>query len=91
MGSDLKQNTMTKIEQIIEAAREYYSVPGNEVGGNLHIVLDDGNINNRHIEWCINEASKQGDEKGVALGKMLLDCSITQRKKVIKNYSKYCA
>lgn len=29
------------------------------VGGVLHIVLDDGNLSNKNIEWCMDENNKK--------------------------------
>jgi hypothetical protein len=35
---------------------DWYRLPGNAVGGPLHIVLDDTNVEADHIEWCIEHA-----------------------------------
>lgn len=78
------------IQQLIEAVKAYYSIHGNNVGGRLHIVLDDGNINNSDIKWCIDYASSKNDNEAVLLGKMLLGASLTQRRKLINNYKYYC-
>lgn len=32
--------------------REFYEIPGHSVGGALHIVLSDGNMDDCHITWC---------------------------------------
>ena len=39
--------------EIIELAKELYSHEGCEVGGPLHIVLDDDNVRNSDILWCL--------------------------------------
>jgi hypothetical protein len=78
------------VPQLIEAAKAYYSMPGNGVGGSLHIVLDDDNIEDSHIQWCIDYASSKGDNEGVLLGKMLLAASYTQRRKLVNSYGAYC-
>jgi len=37
--------------------KDLYKTKGGSVGGYGHIVFDDGNIENSHIQWCINEAN----------------------------------
>ena len=76
------------VPELIEAARDYYTK--NPVGGSLHIVLDDGNLKDDSIKWCIDYARGEGDEEGAKLGEMILGASMTQRKKLYNSYSKYC-
>lgn len=35
-----------------EAVAEFYSNPACNVGGPLHIVVDDGNVEEANIRWC---------------------------------------
>lgn len=60
----------------------YRAIEGNNMGGSLHIVLDDGNTEYNHVKWCIEYARKCGDLKGVELGETLLRMSRTQRRKL---------
>ena len=62
--------------------RDYYSKPGNGAGGSLHIVLDDGNLDNKDILFCREWAEKENDADGVVLADVLLSMSKTQRKKL---------
>lgn len=78
------------VSQLIKAAKAYYAIPNNGVGGSLHIVLDDENIEDCHINWCIDYAMANDDNEGVLLGKMLLGASYTQRRKLVRNYEAYC-
>jgi hypothetical protein len=78
------------VPQLIEAAKAYYAMPNNGVGGSLHIVLDDENIEDGHINWCIDYAMANDDNEGVLLGKMLLGASYTQRRKLVRSYGAYC-
>lgn len=71
--------TIPEVAPLIAA---YYAKPGNEVGGSLHIVLDDGNIERYHVEFCRRYAEEHNDPDGAALAEILLQCSITQRKKL---------
>ncbi len=70
------------IPEIMPLIKEYYLFPGNEVGGNLHNVLEDGNVKDSDVEFCLNEALKCNDKKGVELAKLLLKMSKTQRLKL---------
>ncbi len=60
-------------------ARDYYKLPGNGCGGNLHIVLDDGNLETGHVQFCLDQAQEHNDEKGIELAKALLDLTEDQR------------
>ena len=68
--------------EVLALTQRYYTLPGNGVGGNLHIVLDDGNIDNRSVAFCIDQAVNKGDVDGEQLGKLLLLMSQTQRRKL---------
>jgi len=75
---------------LVRPAWEYYQREGNSVGGNLHIVLDDGNVERSHVEFCLERATAEGDEAGVVLARLLLAASRTQREKLKANYRLYC-
>ena len=70
------------IPEVMPLVKAYYAMPGNSVGGNLHIVLSDGNIEDSHIEFCLGECILHGDTKGSELCKLLLLMSKTQRRKI---------
>lgn len=70
------------IPEVIPLCREYYAKPGNCSGGSLHIVLEDGNIEDSHVRFCIEFAREEGDPDGVALAETLLSMSKTQRKRL---------
>lgn len=50
--------------------------------GALHIVLDDGNVLDRDVEFCIKYAAENGDAEGERLARILLKMSVTQRAKL---------
>jgi hypothetical protein len=50
----------------------YYAVDGNGVGGNLHVVLDDGNLDDESIKWCIGECLAGSDHLGAEIAKRLM-------------------
>jgi hypothetical protein len=49
----------------------YYNDLGNSTGGNYHIVLDDGNIDDSCVWFCQEEAKKNNDTFGIFLGQIL--------------------
>lgn len=54
----------------------------NPAWGSLHIVLDDGNIHDDHVRWCIGHAEETGDAEGARLGRILLQMSKSQRMRI---------
>lgn len=48
----------------------------------LHIVLDDGNVKDSHVQFCIDYAIEKGHEDCEALARQLLLMSRTQRLKL---------
>jgi len=74
---------MCKLE-ILKLAAEIYAE--NSVGGNLHIVLDDGNLDNDDIVSCIHKAQDDGDFKAAKLGRMLMALTMRQRQEIYECY-----
>lgn len=52
------------------------------VGCCLHIVLDDGNVKDRHVQFCIDYAVEKGHAECEALARKLLTMTPTQRHKL---------
>lgn len=50
----------------------FYELPGNICGGNLHIVLDDDNLEDEHVKWCRAEAEKANDQDAMFMADVLL-------------------
>lgn len=67
----------------LERFQAYYDV--NPAWGNLHIVLDDENIKDDHIEYCIKRCVDHGDGAGCYLGNLLLKMSESQRLKISRS------
>lgn len=70
------------VPEVLLHARAYYAKPGNGVGGNLHLVLDNRNVTDDHVRYCLERAEAEGDIDGAALAKMLLQMTKTQRLKL---------
>ena len=67
--------------QLINTAKLYYQQPGNEAGGNLHLVLSDGNCGD--AMWvCIKKCVEESDTMGLYIAAtMLFTMTEEQREK----------
>ena len=58
------------------------------VGGLLHIVTDDDNVEDYHIKWCLDECYKHPEREEAEIGKLLctelLKLPIEQRRLVVQ-------
>ena len=52
------------------------------VGGHLHIVLDDGNVEDGHVAFCLTKAQEDGCTTCITLAGLLMRMSKTQRSKL---------
>lgn len=68
------------ISDVREAFRAYREE--NLVWGSLHIVLDDGNVSDADVRFCVDCARQRGDVEGERLALILLQMSRTQRLKL---------
>lgn len=50
--------------------------------GSLHVVLDDGNVEDDSVQFCIDYARKESDAEGERLGKILLTMTRGQRRRL---------
>ncbi len=76
------QDLMAAVAGLIE---HYWQKPENICGGRLHLVLDDGNIEDHHISSCMDYAQENSDADGVRICRLLKKLSVKQRKEVIEN------
>ena len=72
------------VPDVLPLVHAYYALPGNGAGGNLHIVLDDGNVDDSSVRFCLTQARERGDEPGIILAEALLLMSRTQRTKLYR-------
>ena len=79
-----RERNVIYAQDVARMVQQYYAKPGNEAGGNFHIVLDDGNLRKPDIQWAIDRSVAAGDVDGVNLGEALLSISRTQLKKLYK-------
>lgn len=69
--------------EVRSLVRLYYAKPGNEVGGSCHVVLDDKNVSDGDIGFCLHHCGMVGDEEGAEIMRKMLRMSMTQRRKVV--------
>ena len=55
----------------------------NITGGTLHIVLDDYNTEDEHVEWCRKHAQEKGDADGVYLAELLQQFTEQERNELL--------
>ena len=70
------------VPEVRELVRAYYEKEGNSCGGNLHIVLDDGNLSDSCVQFCLDQVHADEDEDGVRIAELMLQMTGTQRRKV---------
>lgn len=70
------------VPEVLPLVRELYNSPGGRAGCCLHIVLDDGNIDDDDVDFCIRWAIDQQHERCERLARILRLCSKTQRRKL---------
>lgn len=78
--------SVPELQRLIDA---YYQFDRCGVGGDLHVVLDDGNWDDGTIQWCIDHSGEYGDrepECARLLGRLLLLTTRTQRNKLDAGY-----
>ena len=71
------------IPEVIPLVQDIYARNG--VGCCLHIVVDDGNVQDSHVRFCLEQAVEQGHEDCEKAASLLLLMSKTQRTKIYKS------
>jgi hypothetical protein len=75
-------NCNITVPDVVDLFRTYHAA--NSSWGSLHIVLEDLNLKNNSVLYCINAAQEKGDREGEDLAWILLSMSKTQRKKIAR-------
>jgi hypothetical protein len=70
------------IPEILARFLAYYR--DNPAWGSLHIVLDDGNVDDASVRFCEEYATEKGDHEGAELARILMRMSRTQRAKLAR-------
>ena len=75
------------VEALIAMIRPYYAA--HSAGGNLHVSLDDGNMEDGNVWFCLMEAAKEKDLVGVRIAVHLLSMTEDARYELYDRYSEY--
>jgi hypothetical protein len=70
------------VSEVMPLVRKLYE--RNAVGCCLHILLDDGNTEDSHAEFCLQEARRTGHLDCIELAGKILGMSRTQRMKLYR-------
>lgn len=70
------------VPDVIDRFRSYHACHG--AWGSLHVVLDDFNLEDSSVKFCIQYAEERGDTDGAELARVLLSMSKTQRGKIAR-------
>lgn len=70
---------MNDPEEVAALIRRYRSIPGNETGGSLHIVIEDNNLEDYHVGWCDGYAAGIGDNFGSDIAGILGTMGVYER------------
>lgn len=71
---------LTLSGELLDRFRAYYKK--HPCWGCLHLVFEDGNVDDSTVRFCINLAKEFNDEEGRELALLALEMSKTQRKKL---------
>lgn len=68
--------TSRHMDALLETCKEFYKLPGCGAGGPLHILLDDDNITDNDIKFCIRECLYNSEYSDEVRSAGLLICSM---------------
>ncbi len=69
-----------KVPDVMPLVWAYYVK--HAAGGHCHIALDDGNLDDDSLKFCLRECEYAGDENGAAIMKLMLQMTRTQRRHI---------
>lgn len=76
------------VAQVVAWRDDLYAMWEGGAGGPLHLVLDDGNLSNRTIEWCLETMDRAPEHSNVTrnlcrlIGGSMLLMTPTQKRQV---------
>jgi len=77
------------IPQVLPAFVAYREIAGNGCWGSLHIVLEDNNVEDHSVRFCIEWAEEHDDMEGADLARLLLKMSRSQRSRLSSKVDEY--
>lgn len=79
---EAEQRAKPAIPEVLPLITRFAKVPENNVGGCLHIVFDDGNVDDSSVQSCLDYAIERSDSLAIEVAEVLLRMSKTQRLKL---------
>lgn len=73
------------LPEVLPLIRAVYGREGGGGGCCLHILTEDGNVENSHVHFCLERAREQNHADCIAAAEMLLKMTKTQRTKVYRS------
>lgn len=71
-----------RVGELANRIAEYYKKEGDGCGGNCHLVLDDGNLEDSDIQFCKGYCACADDNDGLGIMRDMLSMSPEERQKV---------
>jgi hypothetical protein len=75
-------NIRPRVPEVLTLVQKYYSKNGNEAGGNCHIALDDGNLSDRSLQFCVERCQESSDWDGKHIMELMLLMTRSQRRRI---------
>lgn len=73
---------MTLTTHVMFLVKELYKTEEGGSGCCLHIVTDDGNIEDGSVKFCLDQAIKENHTKCIEIAALMLHMTKTQRNKI---------
>lgn len=74
------------VPEVVALANQIYTSPGGGAGCCLHIVLDDDNLGDNDMQYCIGHARDRGHELCERVALMMLQMTTSQRRRVSRSH-----
>lgn len=87
LARQITENDSQWFDRFIVLCKHYYKQE--PVGGNLHIVLEDGNLEDRNVVWCEGLSFGRRDMEASDIASMMEMMTMAQRRKVYRNRQLY--
>lgn len=78
-----------KVPEVLELVCAYYRKPENGAGGCCHVVLDDGNMDDGCVAYCLEYCIAEGDADGAAIMRALQQMTRSQRRRLYTRFGAY--
>lgn len=80
----ITKNREIWFDEFVKLCWHYYQ--SNPTGGNLHAVLDDGNLEDTNLDWAAGLCCGENDQEGSDIANLMRWMSPAQRRRVYRAY-----